>query len=122
MSSSQDIGTGSNQAADDRRRRERVAGETQGWILPATPRLPAHLPDDEEAWEVRIHNVSRIGVGFTSTAEMRVGDEHRLRISRGPMKRARLIRVMACRQCEDGTYTVGAEFVDSGGKTLARAS
>src|SRR5436305_13809757 len=100
MSSSHDLRTGSNQAADDRRRRERVAGETQGWVLPATPRLPAHLPDDDEAWEVRIHNVSRIGVGFTSTAEMRVGNEHRLRIGRGPMTRARPIRVIACRQVD----------------------
>ncbi|HSV13044.1 MAG TPA: PilZ domain-containing protein [Tepidisphaeraceae bacterium] len=123
MSSSHDLQSESNKAAAERRRRERVAGETQGWILSAMPQLPAHLPDgDDEAWEVRIHNVSRIGVGFASTAAMRIGDEHRIRIGRGPMKRARLIRVVACRQGDDGTYTVGAEFVDHPSKTLARAS
>ena len=26
-----------------------------------------HLPDDEEAWEVRVYSISRFGVGFTST-------------------------------------------------------
>ena len=112
MSSTAPLGHGSNHAADERRRRSRVAGETQGWILPAVPHLAKHTPADDEAWEVRIHDVSRLGVGFISTAPMRVGEEHRLRIGRGPMKRARVIRVVACRQAENGAYVVGAEFAD----------
>jgi hypothetical protein len=113
MSSTAPLGHGSNHAADERRRRNRVAGDTQGWILPAVPKLAKHTPADDEAWEVRIHDVSRLGVGFTSTEPMRVGEEHRLRIGRGPMKRARVIRVVACRQGQTGAYSVGAEFVDT---------
>lgn len=118
MSSTPPLSTGSNHAAEERRRRGRVAGETLGWILPPARHFAKHAPsgDDTEAvegWEVRIHDVSRFGVGFTSTEAMRVGEEHRLRIGRGPMKRARVIRVAACRQGENGTYSVGAEFVDT---------
>lgn len=80
-----------------------------------------HLPDDEEAWEVRVYNVSRLGVGFISTAALELGGEHRLRIGLGPSKRSRLIRVVACREAEPGTYAVGGEFVDTPGRELLRA-
>ena len=80
-----------------------------------------HLPDDEEAWEVRVYNVSRFGVGFASTEALPLGSEHRLRIGRGPSKRSRLIRIIACRQSEVGTFAVGAEFVDMPARELSRA-
>jgi hypothetical protein len=105
----------------ERRRRSRVDGETLGWLLPAEPRLTMHLPDDEAAWEVRIYNVSRLGVGFLSTEALELGSDHRLRIGRGPARRARLIRVVACRESEPGVYAVGAEFIDSPVRELARA-
>ncbi len=113
--------TGSNQAAEDRRRRNRVSGEAQGWILPASRKLAKHTPTDEEAWEVRIHDVSRFGVGFSSTEPMHLGDEHRLRIGRGPMKRARLIRIVACRRADSASYTVGAEFIDTANRPFSKA-
>jgi hypothetical protein len=113
--------TQTNAPLSERRRRDRVAGETEGWILPAQPRMAMHLPEEEEAWEVRIYNVSRLGVGFTSTDAFELGSEHRLRIGRGPMKRSRLIRVVACRQDADGTYAVGAEFSDTPAKEILRA-
>jgi hypothetical protein len=106
---------------NNRRRRNRLNAQTQGWILPPLRRLAKHLPSDEEAWEVRIRNVSRFGVGFESTEKVRVGEEHRLRIGRGPMKRARIIRIVACRELSKGTFSVGAEFVDVTGKSLAKA-
>jgi hypothetical protein len=105
----------------ERRRRSRLTGETLGWILPAQPRLAMHLPDDEEAWEVRVYDVSRFGVGFTSTEAFELGAEHRLRIGRGPSKRSRLIRIVACREGEPGTYAIGAEFVDMPARELSRA-
>jgi hypothetical protein len=80
-----------------------------------------HLPDEEEAWEVLVYNVSRLGAGFISTTSLPLGSEHRLRIGRGPMKRSRLIRIVACRQDEDGTFAVGAEFIDSPSHELSRA-
>jgi hypothetical protein len=105
----------------ERRRRSRLNGETLGWILPSVPRLAMHLPTEEEAWEVRVYNVSRFGAGFTSTEPMELGSEHRLRIGRGPIKRARLIRVVACRQTDNSSFAVGAEFVDNPARDLARA-
>jgi hypothetical protein len=108
-------------ATSDRRRRIRVQGDAPGWILPPVADYPRHTPADEEAWEVLVHDVSRFGVGFTSTAPMRLGEEHRLRIGRGPMHRARPIKIVACRQNADGAYTVGAEFTDVGSKVLAKA-
>jgi hypothetical protein len=106
----------------ERRRRIRVPGETLGWILPAQPRLAMHMPDDEEAWEVRVSNISRLGAGFISTEPLNPGGEFRLRIGRGPIKRSRLIRIVACREFEAGTFAVGAEFVDTPARDLAKAS
>jgi len=80
-----------------------------------------HLPDDEQAWEVRVYNVSRLGVGFTSTEAFALGAEHRLRIGRGPSRRSRLIRIVACREFEVGFFAIGAEFVDMPARELSRA-
>ena len=68
-----------------------------------------------------ITNVSRLGVGFVSTAAMKLGEQHRLRIGRGPMCRYRIIRVIVCRQTGEREYAVGAEFVDTGARTLLKA-
>jgi hypothetical protein len=89
--------------------------------LPIRPRLALHLPDEEESWEVRVFDVSRLGIGFTSTAAFELGAEHRIRIGRGPARRARLIRVVACRESEPGLFAIGAEFIDSPAGDLARA-
>ena len=120
MARSHSLGGGKN-FPNDRRRRQRLPGETQGWILPTMRKLARYMPDDEQAWEVRIYNVSRLGVGFTSTDQMRVGQEHRLRIGRGPMNRARLVRVVFCREWDGGVFAVGAEFVDRAGGSMSKA-
>jgi hypothetical protein len=106
---------------NDRRRRSRLAGETLGWLLPPNPRMTMHLPDDDEGWEVLVYDISRFGVGFDSTEPLEVGEQVRLRIGRGPIKRSRLIRVVVCRQSEDGTWNIGAEFIDSPARDIARA-
>jgi len=106
---------------NNRRRRNRLTAPTQGWILPATRRLSKHTPSEDEAWEIRIQNLSRFGVGFTSTERMRLGEEHRIRIGRGPMKRARTIRVVACRETQKGSFSVGAEFIDHAAREFAKA-
>jgi hypothetical protein len=84
--------------------------------------MAMHMPDEEEGWEVRVYDVSRLGAGFVSTQALELGSEHRLRIGRGPIKRARLIRIVACRESEPGTYAVGAEFADSPARELRQAS
>ena len=115
----------------ERRRRPRLVGETAGWLLPAV--VPARvdgrsLPDDEVGWEVRVHDVSRLGVGFETTEPLAEGDRRRVRIGRGPVTRARAVRVVVCRPAGDGTFHVGAEFTDAAGvhstppgRPLARA-
>jgi hypothetical protein len=90
-------------------------------MLPAICRLANHAPSDDEGWEVRIHNVSRFGIGFVSTERLRIGEEHRIRIGRGPMKRSRMIRIVACRESENDTYAIGGEFIDGENRPVARA-
>jgi hypothetical protein len=102
----------------ERRRRPRLVGETLGWVLPQVVPLSIDgrsLPDDEGGWEVRVHDVSRLGVGFVTTEELAEGDRRRVRIGRGPAGRARAIRVVVCRRDELGLYHVGAEFADAAG-------
>ncbi len=102
----------------ERRRRPRLVGETLGWLLPMVVPLAVDgrsLPDDEAGWEVRVHDVSRLGVGFVTTEALNVGDRRRVRIGRGPAGRARAIRVIVCRRDELGLYHVGAEFADAAG-------
>jgi hypothetical protein len=101
----------------ERRRRPRLAGETLGWLLPQVVPLAVDgrsLPDEEVGWEVRVHDVSRLGVGFSTTEPLDPGSRRRLRIGRGPAGRARAIRVVICRRDDAGLFHVGAEFADAG--------
>jgi len=111
----------SNNLTGERRRRNRLSSETQAWIVSASQDLLPHQVDEQDAWEVRVTNLSRLGVGFMTTQQMCAGDQHRLRIGRGPMTRSRLIRVVVCRQGTEGDYAIGAEFVDHPAHTLSRA-
>ena len=105
----------------ERRRRGRVQGETEAWIFSPFLPLDANGPAEDDGWEVRVYDVSRFGVGFASTMELPIGSTHRLRIGRGPMHRARLVRVIVCRQSESGLFNIGGEFLDSGHRPLAKA-
>ena len=90
--------------ANDRRRRPRINGVTEGWIVPETG-------DANDAWEVRIHDISRHGVGFESADAMKSGDMVRIRIGRGRFDLARKVRVIRCEQDpQTRTYRIGAEF------------
>ena len=60
----------------ERRRRPRLGGETAGWVLPEVVPVAVDgwsLPDEEFGWEVRVHDVSRLGVGFVTTEPLAVG-------------------------------------------------
>jgi hypothetical protein len=121
MSTPMKMSTDSDRPVIERRRRERIAGETNGWVFPPQASLQRHGPAEEQGWEVRVLDVSRFGVGFISTAALETGSMHQLRIGRGPMHRARLVRVVVCRQEEGGAYCVGAEFLDSGHRPMSKA-
>ena len=88
-----------------------MKGQTVAWVLPPAMRLPRHGAADEDGWEVIVHDVSRLGVGFESSDRMVVGSTHQIRIGRGPLSRAKTIRVACCRPTEFDTFSVGAEFV-----------
>ena len=101
----------------ERRRRPRLVGETLGWLLPQVVPVAVDgrsLPDEEVGWEVRVHDVSRLGVGFTTTDPLALGSRHRLVIGRSPVTRARAIRVVICRRDDEGLFHIGAEFADAG--------
>jgi hypothetical protein len=88
----------------DRRRRSRLNGVAEGWIV----------PDDgnfSDPWEVRVHDVSRHGVGFESAERITDGEVVRLRIGRGPIKLAKRIRIVRCNEGEGGLYRIGGEFI-----------
>lgn len=106
----------------DRRRRPRLKGETAGWLMPSAARLPRHGPTEEQGWEVLVHDVSRLGVGFETSEPLRAGTEQQIRIGRGPLSRARQIRVVCCRPTQFETFAVGAEFVHAVERAVPRAA
>jgi hypothetical protein len=94
----------SPERGSDRRRRSRVRGATQGWIIPETG-------ESSDPWEVRVVDVNRHGVGFESCEKLSSGEVCRIRIGRGPLGLAKRIRVVRCNPGSSGTFTIGGEFV-----------
>jgi hypothetical protein len=93
----------------DRRRRARLpATETAGFVLPEGEH--GGFDPDAEPWEVRIHDISRLGVGFVSSDAMSVGQVCRLRIGHGPMRLARRVRVVSCKPEANNHFRIGSEF------------
>jgi hypothetical protein len=89
---------------DDRRRRQRIDSASIGYLLPES----ANMRD--EPWEVRVHDLSRLGVGFVSSQPMEAGSYCRIRIGNGPMRLARRMRVTNCRPEAQNLFRIGAEF------------
>ena len=63
-----------------------------------------------EPWEVRVHDVSRDGVGFVTAEQMKPGAMCRIRIGHGPMRLARLMRVVSCKAEGQNHFRIGAHF------------
>ena len=91
-------------AINDRRRRPRLLSRTTGWVF---------LGDDDHApaREILVADVSRLGVGFISDTKIDDGFICRIRIGFGPRRLARRFKVCNCRPNDDGTFTIGGEFV-----------
>jgi hypothetical protein len=91
-------------AINDRRRRPRLLSRTTGWVF---------LGDDDHApaREILVVDVSRLGVGFLSETKLEEGFICRIRIGFGPRRLARRLKVANSRPNEDGTFTVGGEFI-----------
>lgn len=90
-------------AVDERRRRSRLLSDTIGWIL--------FEGREQATWEVRIVDVTRNGVGFSTFEPMAVGEICKVRIGRGPIELAKMMRVVHCTPAEGGCYTVGGAFI-----------
>ena len=101
-------GTAAATLEHDRRRRQRVASVTVGYLMPEV--AATAQPATDEPWEVRIHDVSRLGVGFVSAIAMKPGDTCRIRIGIGPMRLARRMRVVNCTPEPGNHFRIGAEF------------
>src|SRR5581483_10640922 len=89
---------------NDRRRRPRLLSRTTGWVF---------LGDDDHApaREILVVDVSRLGVGFVSETKLDEGFVCRIRIGFGPRRLARRLKIVNLRANEDGTFTIGGEFV-----------
>jgi hypothetical protein len=101
---SPDHPTDNQRRESDRRRRARLRGTTEGWVVPDSG-------DFSDPWEVRVHDVSRHGVGFESAEQFKSGQVVRLRIGRGPIELAKRIRVVRCENDKNGTFRIGGEFI-----------
>lgn len=90
-------------AADERRRRTRLPADTIGWVL--------FEGRTQATWEVRVVDVTRNGVGFSSFEPMALGEICKVRVGRGPIELAKMMRVVHCTLAEGGCYTIGGAFV-----------
>lgn len=90
-------------AVDERRRRNRLPGDTIGWVL--------FEGRAQTTWEVRIVDVTRHGVGFTSFEPLTIGEICKVRIGRGPIELARMMRIVHCTLADGGSYLIGGAFI-----------
>src|SRR5690349_11748908 len=91
----------SENPTDNRRRRNRIVSNVHGWLLDGQA---------SEPWEVRVKDLSRLGVGFESCQSLACGESSKLRIGRGPIELARAISVVRCEPTDHGTFRIGAVF------------
>jgi hypothetical protein len=91
-------------AAADRRRSERK-------FLQAVARLTASGREPHlNGRTVTLIDLSLHGAGFQSPAPLTVGTLYNLQISSDWLNLSSRVRVVSCRQREDQTWDVGAEF------------
>lgn len=92
-------------AVDDRRRSDRVDQRVPGWIS-------GEVSDrSSRGQSVVITDISMHGVGFHDAANFyRVGSTHWLVVNGGAMRMSTRIRIVSCRDTDEGGYYVGASF------------
>jgi hypothetical protein len=88
----------------DRRLRQRMTSTAIGYLVNEDAICKT------DPWEVRIHDVSRHGVGFVTSEQMSPGAICHIRIGHGPMRLARRMRVVSCKSESQNIFRVGAEF------------
>lgn len=92
-----------SQAVDDRRRSERVGQRVPGWVSGADR--------SSRGQSVTVCDMSMHGIGFHDPAtRYRVGTTHWLVVNGGALRVSTRIRIVSCRDGEEGGYYVGAAF------------
>jgi len=89
---------------DDRRRSTRVPHVAEAWVCSPTDF------DQEDKIEVRAVNLSRHGLAFDLDTDMATGSFKTIEIGIGDQRVRSEIRIISCRQTDEGHYEVGAEF------------
>ncbi len=91
-------------ATQERRRSERRPHIVEAWVWSPT----AIDPMDRE--EVTTVDLSRHGVAFNLPQSLPAGSFHMIEIGIGEQKIVAEIRIVTCRELENGLHQVGAEF------------
>lgn len=96
-------GPTSTSAVDDRRRSERVDQRVPGWVSGADR--------SSRGQNVLVCDMSMHGIGFHDPANRyRVGSTHWLVVNGGALRVSTRIKVVSCRERDDGGFYVGASF------------
>lgn len=92
-------------SVEDRRRSERVDQRVPGWVSGESS------DRSSRGRTVTITDISMGGVGFHDpTTHYRVGSTHWLVVNGGAMRMSTRIKVVSCRDTDEGGYFVGASF------------
>jgi len=92
-------------AEAERRRSDRAdAAGLEGWISSASGQ--SHTAGRQ----IVVRDLSLHGAGFVSDRRLRIGGDHWILVSRGPMRLSTRIRIASCGQRDDGLFDVGGEF------------
>ncbi|MGA2584310.1 MAG: PilZ domain-containing protein [Tepidisphaeraceae bacterium] len=87
----------------DRRRSQREALAASAWVS-------AEPGSRGKSRQVTVLDLSLHGVGFSSSDKFDAGSIHWIVLGTGGLRASSRLRVISCRQREDGAFDCGAEF------------
>ena len=92
-------------SVEDRRRSERVDERMPGWISGESNDRSA------KGSAVMVVDMSMHGVGFHDAAHhYRVGSTHWLVVNGGAMRMSTRVKIVSCRESDEGGFYIGAKF------------
>lgn len=94
-----------DQSVADRRRSERTAQQLPGWISGDTNHR------NERGRQVTVTDLSMHGVGFIDAKQnYQIGARHWIVVNGNSLRISTRLRVVSCRQNDEGAWVVGAAF------------
>jgi hypothetical protein len=98
-----DAPTSTQTAAEERRRSERVEKRVPGWVSGADR--------NSRGQAITVCDMSMHGVGFyDATNRYRVGASHWMVVNGGALRVSTRVKIVSCRQGDEGGFYVGASF------------